>query len=73
MRAATSRSTGRLVMADSVNPMEEAVAKLANVSSLLSDYANVTVRLGKKDADWVALALDLAEEGLDQERESGWK
>lgn len=60
-------------MADSVNPMEEAVAKLANVSSLLSDYANVTVRLGKKDADWVALALDLAEEGLDQERESGWK
>ena len=60
-------------MADSVNPMEEAVAKLANVSSLLSDYANVTVRLGKKDADWVALALDLAEEGLEQERESGWK
>ena len=58
-------------MADSVNHMEEAVAKLANVSSLLSDYANVTVRLGKKDADWVALALDLAEEGLYQERESG--
>ena len=57
-------------MADSVNPMEEAVAKLANVSSLLSDYANVTVRLGKKDADWVAIALDLAEEGLEQERES---
>lgn len=60
-------------MADSVNPMEEAVEKLANVSSLLSDYANVTVRLGKKDADWVALAIDLAEEGLEQERESGWK
>lgn len=57
-------------MADSVNPMEEAVAKLANVSSLLSDYANVTVRLGKKDADWVAIAIDLAEEGLEQERES---
>ena len=57
-------------MADSVNPMEEAVAKLANVSSLPSDYANVTVRLGKKDADWVAIALDLAEEGLEQERES---
>ncbi len=53
--------------------MEEAVAKLANVSSLLSDYANVMVRLGKKDADWVAIALDLAEEGLEQERESGWK
>ena len=31
--------------------MEEDVEKLANVSSLLSDYANVTVRLGKKDAD----------------------
>lgn len=60
-------------MADSTNAMEDAVARLANVSSLLSDYANVTVRLGKKDADWVALALDLAEEGLDQERESGWK
>lgn len=60
-------------MADSVNPMEEAVANLANVSSLLSDYANVTVRLGKKDADWVAIALDLAEEGLDQERKSSWK
>ena len=60
-------------MADSVNPMEEAVERLANVSSLLGDYANVTVRLGKKDADWVALALDLAEEGLEQERESGWK
>lgn len=60
-------------MADSANSMEEAVAKLANVSSLLSDYANVMVRLGKKDADWVAIALDLAEEGLEQERESGWK
>ena len=56
-------------MADSVNPMEEAAAKLANVSSLLSDYANVTVRLGKKDADWVAIALDLAEEGLEKETE----
>ena len=56
-------------MADSVNPMEEAVAKLANVSSLLSDYANVTVRLGKKDADCVAIALDLAEEGLEKETE----
>ncbi len=56
-------------MADSVNPMEEAVAKLANVSSLLSDYANVTVRLGKKDADWVSIALDLAEEGLEKETE----
>lgn len=56
-------------MADSVNPMEEAVAKLANVSSLLSDYANVTVRLGKKDADWVAIVLDLAEEGLEKETE----
>ena len=56
-------------MADSVNPMEEAVAKLANVSSLLSDYANVTVRLGKKDADLVAIALDLAEEGLEKETE----
>ena len=60
-------------MADSVNPMEEAVERLANVSSLLGDYANVTVRLGKKDADWVVLAIDLAEEGLEQERESGWK
>lgn len=49
--------------------MEEAVAKLANVSSLLSEYANVTVRLGKKDADWVAIALDLAEEGLEKETE----
>lgn len=56
-------------MADSVNPMEDAVAKLANVSSLLSDYANVTVRLGKKDAGWVAIALDLAEEGLEKETE----
>lgn len=56
-------------MADSVNPMEEAVAKLVNVSSLLSDYANVTVRLGKKDADWVAIALGLAEEGLEKETE----
>lgn len=56
-------------MADNVNPMEEAVAKLANVSSLLSDYANVTVRLGKKDADWVAIALYLAEEGLEKETE----
>ena len=56
-------------MADSVNPMEEPVAKLANVSSLLSDYANVTVRLGKKDADWVAIALDLTEEGLEKETE----
>lgn len=56
-------------MVDSVNPMEEAVAKLANVSSLLSDYANVTVRLGKKDADWVEIALDLAEEGLEKETE----
>lgn len=56
-------------MADSTNAMEEAVARLANVSSLLSDYANVTVRLGKKDADWVAIALDLAEEGLEKETE----
>ena len=56
-------------MADSANAMEEAVARLANVSSLLSDYANVTVRLGKKDADWVAIALNLAEEGLEKETE----
>nr|DAT32640.1 MAG TPA: hypothetical protein [Caudoviricetes sp.] len=56
-------------MTDSTNSMEEAVARLANVSSLLSDYANVTVRLGKKDADWVAIALDLAEEGLEKETE----
>ena len=56
-------------MADSANAMEEAVARLANVSSLHSDYANVTVRLGKKDADWVAIALDLAEEGLEKETE----
>ena len=56
-------------MADSTNAMEDAVARLANVSSLLSDYANVTVRLGKKDADWVAIALDLAEEGLEKETE----
>ena len=56
-------------MADSTNAMEEAVARLANVSSLLSDYANVTVRLGKKDADLVAIALDLAEEGLEKETE----
>lgn len=56
-------------MADSANVMEEAVARLANVSSLLSDYANVTVRLGKKDADWVAIALDLAEGGLEKETE----
>lgn len=56
-------------MADSTNSMEKAVARLANVSSLLSDYANVTVRLGKKDADWVAIALDLAEEGLEKETE----
>lgn len=56
-------------MADSANAMEEAVARLANVSSLLSDYANVTVRLGKKDADWVAIALDLAEEGIEKETE----
>ena len=56
-------------MADSANAMEEAVARLANVSSLLSDYANVTVRLGKKDADWVAIALDLAKEGLEKETE----
>lgn len=56
-------------MAGSANAMEEAVARLANVSSLLSDYANVTVRLGKKDADWVAIALDLAEEGLEKETE----
>ena len=60
-------------MADSENAMEEAVSKLANVSSLLSDYANVTVHLGKKDADWVAIALDLAKEGLEQEMESSWK
>ena len=56
-------------MADSTNAMEEAVARLSNVSSLLRHYANVTVRLGKKDADWVAIALDLAEEGLEKETE----